>query len=194
MAIDAGNLAIDRLRSIGPGYTFIDGENPANATGLIFEVSIYSDVALEGIEVASFIQWQPGVNDYTTRANVSLANQGGAGLTTYTAPTDFIPFEVRSGDYIGIYYTAGELDHEFGGEAGHWYKEDDHIPCTTETFTFFAGVKMSLYATGYQLGHINIGDAFKVIQNIKINVGDDWKQIVPGSKINIGDVWKEILH
>ena len=194
MTINAGNLAIDRLLSLSPGYTFIDGENVANATGLIFEVSVYSDVALEGIEVASFIQWQPGVNDYTTRANVSLANQGGAGLTTYTAPTDFIPFEVRSGDCIGIYYTAGELDHELGGEAGHWYKEDDYIPCTTETFTFFSGVKMSLYATGYQLGQINIEDAWKDIQNIQINIGDAWKQITLGSLINISDVWKEILH
>ena len=193
MTIDAGETAIDRA-TISTAQTYIDGNNSANATGLIFEISIYSNVALEGIEVASFIQWQPGVNDFTTRANVSLANQGGAGLTTYTAPTDFIPFEIRSGDWIGIYFTAGEIDADTGGEAGYWFKNADCIPCTEETFVFSSPRRQSLYATGYQLGQLNIGDAWKDIQNIQINVGDAWKQITLGSKINIGDVWKEILH
>ncbi len=51
---------------------------------------------------------------------------------------------------------------------------------------------LSLYATGYQLGQINIGDSWKDIQNIQINVGDSWKQLCD-LNINIGDVWKNGL-
>ena len=192
MAIDAGETAIDRP-TVAVSGTFIDGNNAANATGLITQVSIYSEVALEGIEVASFIQWQPGVNDFTTRANVSLANQGGAGLTTYNAPTDFSPFEIRTGDYLGIYFTAGEIDADTGGIAGHWYKVGDNIPCTTTEFTFSASRRLSVYATGVQLGQINIGDVFKDIQNIQINIGDSWKQLCD-MEINIGDVWKKGVY
>jgi len=190
-SIDVGAAASDRNNFFDP-VTCVAVANPANATGLITQVQIFSDSELEGIEVASF---SASGNDLTTRASVSL-HDSDAGLTTYTAPTDFSPFEIRIGDYIGIYFSTGRIsiDDAGVGGSGVWFKAGDQIPCTSEGFSFAINYELSLYATGYQLGQINIGDVHKVNQNILINVGESWKQIVPGSGINIGDVWKDILH
>lgn len=189
MAIDVGSSCEDRLSGTTGPITVVDKNNPANATGLIFQICIYSyTAALTSVEVAAF---SASGNDLTSRGYTSLANTG-VGSTTYTAPGDFTPFEIRSGDYIGIYFDNGALRMSLSG-AGLWDLAGDNIPCVSESFASQADRTISLYATGYQLGQINIGDSWKDIQNIKINVGDDWKQLVDG-KINIGDVWKDILH
>ena len=190
MTIDVGTEAIDRPDKMDVP-TFVVKDNPANATGIITQVLIYSrgEFALEDLEVASF---SASGDDLTTRESVSLASQP-VGLNTYNAPADFSPFEIRVGDYIGIYFTLGQIECTDSG-AGVWQIIGDAIPCTSEAATPIANRTISLYATGYQLGQINIGDVFKDKQNIKINVGDSWKQIVPGSKTNISDVWKDILY
>ena len=193
MAIDVGSSAGDRALSVSPSLTLIDFNNAANATGLITSVSIYSNVALEGIKVASF--FSTALHTFSTRDSVSLANQGGAGLTTYTAPTDFSPFEIRTGDYIGFYCSAGRLDADSGPGSGIYDFGGDGIPCTEQAFILYPGGDdlLSLSATGVQLGQINIGDAWKTIQNIQINVGDSWKQLCD-MEINIGDVWKKGVY
>ena len=193
MAIDVGSSAEDRNLAADAALTYIDFNNAANATGIITLVSIYSKVALEGIKVASF--YQTALHTFSTRDYVSLANQGGAGLTTYTAPTDLSPFEIRTGDYIGIYFSAGQLDVSDGVGSGLYHFGGDGIPCTEQGFILAPGADhtTSLSATGVQLGQINIGDSWKTIQNIKINVGDDWKQLCD-MEINIGDVWKKGVY
>lgn len=193
MTIDMGASCITRVDVHDSGKTLVAKENPANATGLITSVCVYSTITkLSGIEVATF---SASGDDLTTRQNVALADQPGVGQTIYEAPADFMPFEVKVGDYIGIYFTSGKIYMSTSGFAGVWSKTGDYIPCTSETFNAgdLENCGISLYATGYQLGKINIGDVWKDIQNIKINVGDDWKQIIPGSKINISDVWKDIF-
>ena len=188
MTIDLGSSCIDRLSGTSGPITVVDKNNSANATGLIFSVCIFSSSTMTNIEVAAFTA---SGDDLTTRGYVSLANQGGAGLTTYTAPTDFSPFEIRSGDYIGISFE-GTLRMALSG-AGVWDLAGDNIPCTSEAFTSKVDRTISLYATGYQLGQLNIGDAWKTIQNIQINVGDSWKQLCD-MEINIGDVWKKGVY
>ena len=197
MAIDVGSSAEDRNLAADAALTYIDFNNAANATGIITSVSIYSNVALEGIKVASF--YSTGADEFSTRDYASLANQGGAGLTTYTAPTGLSPFEIRTGDYIGIYFSAGQLDVSDGVGSGLYHFGGDGIPCTEQEFILAPGADhtTSLSATGVQLGSpINIGDAWKDIQNIQIAVGGEsraWKQLCD-TEINISDVWKKGVY
>ncbi|MBA7646731.1 hypothetical protein ES703_54497 [subsurface metagenome] len=176
-------------------YTIVNGDNPANATGIIAHIAIYAHGTCTNVKVASFTQG--AANVLTTRGNTSLANLS-AGKNEFSVTNgDFIPFEIRTGDFIGAYVEGGSsdgIDAGSGASTGYWRKSGDYIPCTSETFTWIAGTFVSVYAEGYQLGQINIGDAWKDIQNIQINIGDSWKQITLGSGINIGDVWKNILH
>jgi len=191
MTIDAGASAVDRAVSVGKGDTVVSKENPANADGKINYIAIYcpADAACDGIQVASF---SASGNDLTTRAYVTL-DDADPGLNEYTAPEDFAEFEIHAGDYIGIYIPASTMDADETGGSGIWGKNGDYVPCSSETFTSIDNWTISLYATGYQLGQINIGDNWKDVLDIQINVGDAWKQVIEG-KQNIGDVWKNILY
>ena len=191
--VDVGAAAINRAGSTGSGSTVVSKDNPANETGLICYIAIYCPTnPAEGIKVAAF---SAVGNDMTTRGWTALGNAN-VGLTEYNAPEDFVAFEIEEGDYIGIYMDSSTyIDFNQTSGPGIWLKiSSDQIPCVSEEFISGSNSTLSLYAEGYQLGQINIGDVHKVKQNILINVGDDWKQIVPGSGINIGDVWKDILH
>lgn len=190
MAIDVGDTDVTANLAAAE-YTWIETTNVANATGLIFTVEVQSGItALSDIEVASFYE-SGGV--WYTRDYVSLPNQASAGITTYTVSNgDFRPFEIRSGDAIGIYYGAGDLYFKIGSTGDGEYKSGDYIPSSGESFTT-ADRKFYLYATGLQLGQINIGDAWKDIQNIQINIGDSWKQLCD-MEINISDVWKKGVY
>lgn len=192
MAIDVGASASDRGSGIGKGSTIVGKENPANQTGLITYIAIYcpADAAGDVIQVASF---SASGDDLTTRGYVSLADAS-PGLNEYHASAgDFIPFEIRTSDYIGIYVAGGEVDYDDASGSGVWGITGDYVPCSSQAFTPVANATLSLWATGYQLGQINIGDTWKDIQNIQINIGDDWKQLLLGF-INIADDWKNILH
>lgn len=193
MAIDVGASCIDRATYWGggsSGITLISQTNPANATGLIFYIAIYSQAEMTDIEVAAF---SASGDDLTTRGYTSLTDASD-GLNEYSAPASFSPFEIRSGDYIGIFFksqTNEGIERDLS-DGPVWWVGGDQIPCSGVTFTSAASNEISLYATGYELGKINIGDSFKIIQNIEINIGDSWKQL-SDLKINIGDVWKDGL-
>lgn len=195
MTIDVGHPAIDLPGADDGGFTYVNDYNPANATGIITEVKLYSYVAMGGIKVASFTA---SGNNLTSRGYTSLPNQSAAGLSTFTAPADFTPFAIRVGEYLGIYFdvaspVSGEGAIDAGTTTGNhgWYKSGDNIPCSGLAFTPVSNYSIALYATGIELGKINIGDSWKTIQNIKINIGDSWKQI-SSLKINVGDAWKTI--
>ena len=193
MTIDVG-ISGDMDNFSGDGYTFVTKGNPANATGIITACLIWAASACENVEIAAFTAVG---NDLTTRGYASLPNLASGNNSFLAVDSDFTPFEIRTGDYIGIYFTDGlhvGVDLNRGDGVGLWRKAGDHIPAVGETFTLTATEDMSIYAEGFQLGQISIGEAWKDIQNIQINIGDAWKQITLGSKINISDVWKEILH
>jgi len=194
MAIDVG-IGGDMNSTHGPGYTYISMSNPANATGLITEIGIQANGLCENVEIAAFTAVG---NSMTTRGSASLANLAAGQNAFLAADGDFVPFEIRAGDYIGAYCTAYMgigIDVEAPAVHGTWRSYLDQIPCSGRTFDVLPGSPdLSVYGDGFELGWVNIGNSWKVIQNIQINVGDVWKQITLGSKINIGDVWKEILH
>lgn len=85
--------------------------------------------------------------------------------------------------YFGGY--SGLVD-----EVGIWTKaltQDD----ITALYNGGNGLPYEAVATGTNM-KINIGDSWKDVSGIKINVGDSWKT-VSGAKVNIGDTWKTIF-
>lgn len=188
-SIDVGAAAIDRAANAGPGYTLVSKANAANASGYITTVQIYTNETMGTIQVAAF---SASGDNLTTNGLVSLADAS-AGLNTYNAPEDFIAFAISSGEYIGIYFATGNIDYVVGSGSGDWSLLGDFIPCTNQAFDSNANTEMSLYATGYDVlrGWINVGDDWKLIEDIQINIGDSWKT-VSEVDINIGDDWKTI--
>jgi len=190
MAIDVGSHVAGGSY-VSSGYTCVCKYNVANATGLLFTIKLRSAInPMTGIKVASF---SASGNVLTTRAYTSLANQVAAGETIYTAPTDFLPLEIKAGEYIGFYFSGGR-SHSYYPVAESWLLSGDYIPCTDQDFGApDTDNRVDIYGEGYELGKINIGDVHKDLINAYINIGDSWKPIDYGTVTNISDAWKNIL-
>jgi len=171
--------------------TYIDERNQANATGIITYIYISSNTVLENVKIAAF--YKVSTDHFTTRGYVELGHASEEICSWNAEDGDFEPFIVRTGDYLGIYYSSGWFSGDRLGSDGGWVIGGDHIPCTNYSFSSVDHVRVPIYAEGYQLGKINIGDSWKTVQNIKINIGDAWKQFLTG-EINISDTWKDIHH
>ena len=140
--IDIGADAIDRANEAPfASYTYIDKENPANASGIITTVEIWAAVGLVNCVVGTF---------YTTNGNTLKCRDSEAigSVATGAKRTFLVTIAVEAGDYIGCYYTAGTIDLDFTGYAGLWYKEGQYIdPGDEATYTFLAAYAISLYGT-----------------------------------------------
>jgi len=140
--IDLGCPAIDRSSSKGPGYTWINKTNPANESGIIDTIEIYPWSDLENCEVAIF--YLVAEDTLSTRDSVSLGTVTGGSKQTFSE----LSIDVQIGDFIGIYYTVGQLEAHTSDYDGVWYKSGDQIPCTDVTFSDYAGDALSLSGTG----------------------------------------------
>ncbi len=138
-----GAPAIDRGASLG-AYTMIN-DNPANESGIINNVEIWASTSLVNCEVAIFYKPDPGgfPNNFTTK-DVQFIGAVTSG-SKQTFPVDL---DVVAGDYIGIYFTSGNIERDSSGCDGMWYKSNDRIPCANLAFTNLATSAISLYGTG----------------------------------------------
>ena len=138
-AIDVGSAAIDRSFS-WTSLTYVAKENPANATGQITSIEIWAAVSLTDCKVATF--FVVSGNNLSTRDTETI------GAVTAGAKRTFeVDLDVQVGDYIGIYFTAGEIELTTSG-TGIWTFDGDKIPCTNQLFTAEADRLLSLYGTG----------------------------------------------
>ncbi|MBA7519311.1 hypothetical protein ES705_11389 [subsurface metagenome] len=139
--IDIGSAAIDRPNNLGTGNTWIDKTNPANATGKITSIEIWAYEDMSNVEVATF--YVVSGDNFSTRGTQFIGN-----VTAGAKRTFEVDFDVREGDYIGIYWTVGKLAFTPTGGAGTSYGAGDNIPCTDTTFTPYSPYMLSVYGTG----------------------------------------------
>lgn len=145
--IDVGATASDRGENFLYGYTIIVLDNPANATGKINHIEIFAHLDMTGVVVGSFYLVS-GVT-YKCRGSASIPNVTGGSKTTLTAPTDFTAFDIEVGDYIGCYFTFGNMERDAAGYAGLYYASGKHIdPDDSTTYTLSEGHTISLYGEG----------------------------------------------
>lgn len=144
-AIDIGAAAIFRAGAVG-AYTLVVKENPANGTGAITSVEIYavSGQDLANCEVANF--YVVSGDNLSTRDSETIGAVVGGSKQTSSG----LDMGVTAGDYIGIYYTSGQLRKSVFGD-GYWLFQADYIPCANQAFTPVANTTISLYGIGATL-------------------------------------------
>lgn len=141
--IDVGAAVIDRGSYSAVTATRIEGSNAANDTGTIAKVEMWFKLpAGENVEVATFIH--EGSNVFSTRDSEAIGDVPVGSKQTFTG----LDMDVATGDYIGIYGTAGYIERDSSGGVGYWYTAGDQISCTSVTFTWSADNIMSLYGEG----------------------------------------------
>lgn len=164
MAIDIGAGAISRdIAWTLAGYTLVDKNNPANASGTITSVEIWCTYDLAGCIVGIF---------YTTNGNTlkcrSATTIGAVtGGSKQTFPLD-PAISVEAGDYIGIYFTGGWLEQDTDIYAGLWHKYGQYIDPNDEAeYTFDAGEALSLHGIGEEVAVGIPVQAFMYYQRIR---------------------------
>ncbi len=140
--IEIGSPAIFGDLTLGPNWTHINKNNPANISGKITNVEIYASESLENCEVATF--YIVSENVFSTRDTHAIGNVTGGSKQTFPG----LDITVEKGDYIGIVFTAGALYNNSSGGDGRWYTSGDYIPCTNKIFSFSSFDIISLCGTG----------------------------------------------
>ncbi len=147
--IDVGSPAVDRAGILGD-YTLIGKTNPANADGTLDTWEVWTQIAADNIDFATF--FVVSGNNLSTRDTEAVGASNGNSKTTYVG----LSTDVETGDYAGLYHNVSNfstLDRDNSGGDGMWYISAlDKIPCTNQAFSFLASYRISLYATGTEAG------------------------------------------
>lgn len=148
-AITIGTTPVNRGTSFGV-VTLIELSNPAGDSGTINTVEIWASSNLSNCEVATF--FNVSGNNYSTRDSAALGAVTAGSKQTFSG----LSITCQTGDYIGIYYTAGSIERDTSGGSGVMWAAGDQIPCTNKAFSASASNIISLYASGTTGGWTNI--------------------------------------
>ncbi|MBA7467763.1 hypothetical protein ES707_02984 [subsurface metagenome] len=144
LSIDIGEAAVWRAGSSGPGDTYINTGNPANASGIIDTVEIWAKEDMTGCKVGTF--YKTNGNTLKCRSVVEIGDVPSGSKQTFTD----LSLAVVTGDYIGIYPDSGRVAYISFGGAGVWIKSGDGCVVDTEaTYDFLSDWIMSLCGTGW---------------------------------------------
>ncbi len=137
--ITIGQEAIDRDAFFSATYTLI-ANVAADGTGKITEIQLWAVTSLLGVEVATFYRAPPP--NFWTRDTQTI---GAVGAGYQTFPVDL---DVVEGDFLGIYFSEGQIERSWEGYEGIFSSPGDRIPCIDHFFTPWAGDAISLHGTG----------------------------------------------
>jgi len=149
MAIDVGIDATLQSSNIS-NYTFVEEQNPANATGTLDHLEVYCGAAGTGTADFGSFYVVSGANLSTRDTALGLAV--GAALNTFDAPGDFTAFNINIGDYIGVSVAGMGQRYKTSTGTGVWIISGDYVPCTNQAFTYLANWRSAIYATGVEAG------------------------------------------
>ena len=147
-AIDIGAGATERASAFTYNYTLIETTNPSNGNGIITSIEIWANVSLVGCKVATFYSVDA---NFSTRDTVIIGNVSSAGKQTFTEDSESNPISlnVQSGDFIGMFYTAGNVKMDTTGGISLYTSSGDQIPCNEHSFDSpYTDYVISLYGTG----------------------------------------------
>jgi len=138
MAIDVGSSPIDRATYWGNNYTIILKENPANDSGKITQVEIFTNGV--ATVIAALFEKVNG-DTFTARDSESLGSCP-AGYSSHVTDLDVV-----AGDYIGFYILGSGMKRDDFGD-GMWYLTGDHTSCVSQVFSSGSNRTFSTYGTG----------------------------------------------
>jgi len=144
--IDIGAAATTRGQYSTWNVTQLSVVNPANATGIITSVEIYARTSLEGCRVGTF--YLISGTTYKCRDSVVIGAVASGAKRTFPG----LSIDVVTGDLIGIYFTAGQLEQDFSGYDGVYQVAGEHIdPGDQVSYSLLGGDEQSLYGEGEEV-------------------------------------------
>lgn len=124
-----GEESIDRSSYMQTG-TFINKNNAAQLDGIIKRVAIYAKADLSDVVIATFDEIS--IDHFTTRDYEEI------GSVVAGSKHEFeVNIRVYEGDYIGMYFSSGQIERSTFGYDGFWAIAGDWIPCTNKWFSSF---------------------------------------------------------
>jgi len=163
MAIDIGLAAVADGNNFSATYTYIQLDNPANATGTITQVQVYADISITGMRAGTF--YNTGANTYKCRASAALGDAPADQVTTFPG----LSIAVVAGDFIGGYHGTGYMELTVDATKSFIYVSGEFIDADDET-TYSApiGRHIALYGTGVEAGWT--GTINLVVNPAKVNL------------------------
>uniref|UniRef100_A0A6M3JSI5 Tail protein n=1 Tax=viral metagenome TaxID=1070528 RepID=A0A6M3JSI5_9ZZZZ len=155
-SIDIGMAAIDRDLSGGVAVqSYINGENPANATGGLDSLEVWLNTT-GTIDIGTASEGAPNV--MTSRDYHSCGSVASGSKITITSE---VSVDVVIGDFLGISgpsYSAALNERTASSGAGYWYQTttDFATGFTDKTLTWYTPRAVSVYATGTEVGGLSI--------------------------------------
>ena len=144
--IDVGAIPIDRGSITIAGRTYVDLNNPANASGIIHSIKVWSNSNLTNLVVGTF--YLVSGSTYKCRDSVYIGAVEEDAERTFTE----LSITVVEGDYIGFYTPSdgGAIEKDTSGYAGIWGVAGEHIdPGDEVEYTLlYDGDAISLYGYG----------------------------------------------
>ena len=144
--IDIGPGAIDRISSWPPLYTVVDLANPANDTGTIDTFEVWALTTMDGTNKVGTFHGS-GTN-YTNRDGEVIGTVTSGAKRTFTG----LSIDVTTGDFAGIYWSAGDIEPDTSGGANIYYKSGDQFGTGEQTYILASGYAISIYGTGETVG------------------------------------------
>ncbi|GAI92939.1 unnamed protein product, partial [marine sediment metagenome] len=145
--IDVGAAPIDRSSLMPHGYTRVDRNNPANASGTLHTVKVFAEINMSNVIVGTF--YRPDPIDYPNklkcRDSEVIGHVPAGSEQTFTG----LSILIQQDDYIGVYYPYGNIEATCPGYLGVWWIYGEHIdPGDEATYDLNATRAMSLYGYG----------------------------------------------
>lgn len=185
MAIDIGAPAIDRNKRFSKNATYIEGSNPANATGTIDTVEIWAHSSLENCEVGTFYLLTGAT--YKCRDSVVIGDVVAGSKQTFPS----LSLSVVVGDLIGCYFTSGQIKVTNVGGVTVWSVAGEHIdPDDEATYATNPNYIMSLLGTGVESGGPTPNAFNKVFYTSEPPTPSAWNQV----KQEVGSGYKKLEY
>ncbi|MBA7599357.1 hypothetical protein ES703_06389 [subsurface metagenome] len=142
--IDVGAAPIDRPSWVAQGYTRINKDNPANASGRLHSIKIWAfQTDLRGLIVGTF--YITNGNTLKCRDSALIGDVIAGSEQTFAG----LSIAIEEGDYIGAYWPGGSLEASYSGFDGIWWLSDNYAnPGDEAIYDLNAGRAMSLYGYG----------------------------------------------
>ncbi len=146
-SVDIGAAAINRISNVIQNITYVTLDNPANATGTLDTIEIWANANLSGCRVGTF--YLVSGTTYHCRDSATIGAVTSGSKQTFVAPGDFTAFDVVTGDFIGMYFTLGQMEMSSSGGSGYYIKAGEYIdPGDEASYIIKSGRAISLYGTG----------------------------------------------
>lgn len=194
-AISIGNDNTDRANYLGPGYTYVDTNNPADGTGHL--TSLFIRVADDGNFYLGVFE-QLAANVYRCRA-VYTCGYLSVGLHEFTG----VDLPVKTGDCLGYYSPDGDVDGST--TTGDPYRRLAGNQCVVDQY--FASVSASTYTITIggagetqtlPAGEQDIRDVIDAVVADYVPTVNDWLydnwEYLSGYNLVLGAYVKQILE